>query len=75
MRPLRPPAVPCSGRCVSRLLYLAAVQSEHGLRAGAGSEEAVMTSLTDVDFVPMRFGKVVAVGSGGVLRSASCWRA
>jgi bifunctional DNase/RNase len=33
------------------------------LKTGTGSEEVVMTSLTDVDFIPMRFGKVVAVGT------------
>lgn len=46
-----------------RLLYWAAVRGEDGLKTCTGSEEEVMTSLTDVDFIPMRFGKVVAVGT------------
>jgi uncharacterized protein len=45
------------------LLYLVAIKGEDGLKAGIRALRAAMASLTDVDFVPMRLGKVVAVGT------------
>ena len=42
---------------------MAAVQREDGLKISINSKEVMVTPLTDVDFILMRFGKVVALGT------------